>query len=166
MERINNADLVLKQGCTSEFVISQLQYSSDKILCLRNGWQLLWYHDSKLIPSDIHLEYVKDNNEIETQEFHYRCSDGDLYVFFLPELSAWIQSGRRGLFMLTIEGERDNEEVLVDIDNEFPSSVAASSVHVAEGNVESDEENNLEGQIITLFNPVSPVRVTESLSVI
>lgn len=182
METVTS-EVQLVSGTSCEFLTSQIQDFSGSILCVRNGWQILVYPDSSTIPQNLRLEFEKANPSINTVEYHYRCSDGDLYVFFVPELKTWMESGRRGLFYLMVdvgatipEPKGGETAVTGDLnisttvfpdrsddagnggDHKSEQSRAASSVPISDF---SDDDDDL----IHLINPSSQVELISSLPI-
>lgn len=189
METVS-AEVQLVSGTSCEFLTSQIQDFSGSILCVRNGWQILIFADSSTIPQNLRLELVKPNPTIKTVEYHYRRhgdgdGSGDLYVFFVPELKEWFESGRRGLFYLMVEqGEEEEKpcgiEIVGDIeelqnstkdqdgnedqkpkeieDRRDETSKAASSVPIC--NFSDDDED-----LVHLISPSSKVDIVSSMPI-
>lgn len=93
----------LVDGSSFEFLVSQLQLSSCKILAVQDGTTLRVFDSSNRIPPYLKLELVKKNELTRTEEFHYRnTSTDELWVFFHQDLHLWIQEGRHDTFRLEV----------------------------------------------------------------
>lgn len=78
-----SADITLKKGCSFEYIISQIKVPG-VILCVKDGYQLLFYKSIDEIPRNlIHITNPKINKDVSTVEYHWRSVDDDsLYVLF------------------------------------------------------------------------------------
>lgn len=80
-----------------EFLVSQLQPFTNKILCVRDGTSVKVFESGFQLPVCLNLELIKNNEIIHTTEYHYRNGATDeLWVFFSRQLHMWLQGGRRG----------------------------------------------------------------------
>lgn len=84
-----------------EYVVSQLQSASTKILCVKDGVFLSSFDSTYGIPACLSLELIKTNELIDTTEFHYRNTVTDeLWTFFDARVHRWFQGGCRGVVRL------------------------------------------------------------------
>jgi hypothetical protein len=85
--RING--LVLKQDLRLEYVVAQLQPSTQQILCVVDCYLLRWFHRKEDIPRGLMFEHK--GKDVETISYSFRCQRTDsLYTFFLDSVSRFL----------------------------------------------------------------------------
>jgi hypothetical protein len=84
-----------------EYLASQLQPHTGKILCVKDGAFLTSFDSTFKIPACLTLELIKPNKAVGTTEFHYRNTVTDeAWAFFDPRIYQWFQLGCRGIVRL------------------------------------------------------------------
>ena len=114
--------LGLINNSSFEMIASQIQAYTTKILVVKDGCSLQVLDSSNQISSYLKLELIKPNHIVKTEEFHYRDTQTDeLWVFFHPDLHAWLQEGREGVFRLEVVGvgPRQEFETVTRVEEDF-----------------------------------------------
>lgn len=79
--------ITLKNLASYEYIASQLQRTTDQILCVKDGYELRIYNDLEELPNSLYRETKIVNSDIDTCEYYWRSKDDDsLYVFYLGEV--------------------------------------------------------------------------------
>jgi len=92
-------ELKVVDQASCEFMISQLQQYTDVILVVKDGFETGLITSADQLPRELEFVMMKYNDECQTTEFHYRnrdTDDGELWVFFHPDVHQWLQNDRHG----------------------------------------------------------------------
>lgn len=82
-------DLLLKQDFRLEFLVGQLQTSTEKILCVVDGYSLRWYSEREQIPKGLMFEHKAKG--LGVTAYYFRCELTDsLFAFFLEPISRFL----------------------------------------------------------------------------
>jgi hypothetical protein len=105
MERVTTSKWIyLVNKSSFEVLIGQYQQETDKILCVKDGTDLLIYNDGSEIPQYLKRVCVRTQSITSIKEYNFRSTDDSLYVFFDAQVHDWIVNGRQGTLKLTFKG--------------------------------------------------------------
>lgn len=111
------SSVFIKNGCTFEFVVSQIASKSDsKILCVKDGYELLMFKSLSELPQGLSRECRRDNKDITTTEYHWR-SDAlqSTYVFFSRDVDNYLKQieAKATVKRITLPGRKSAVDVQI-----------------------------------------------------
>lgn len=90
--KISCPALRLNTNSSFEFIVSQMQRQTDKILCVIDGCRLVLYEKTNELPTTLIFEHKKINRKSDSSEYFYRCTQTDtLYAFFSDHVNSYLK---------------------------------------------------------------------------
>lgn len=76
-----------------EMLVGQMQKYTNKILCIVDGCNTMFYNKNSELPKHLIFEHKQLRKKYKFYEYYYRCTTSDsLYAFFLETVHNYLKS--------------------------------------------------------------------------
>lgn len=111
VERIqcNDEWINLINKSSFEVLAGQFQSKTDKIICVKDGVDLLIYSQGSEIPQYLRKESIRRQGLTGVTEYYYRTPDESMYAFFDIRIHEWIMGNRQTRLDMSIGAPKMTE---------------------------------------------------------
>ena len=108
VERVQGGNdwFILINKSSFEILAGQFQDKTDKIICVKDGTDLLVYNSGVDLPLHLRSQNIRKQALTGVVEYNYRGADDSLYTFFTPKVNEWLIGGRQGQLKLVVGDQR------------------------------------------------------------